>query len=408
VAKLYHKNPRQITAKQYEALAVDLAELGDLGGIVHDLNSDEIIGGNQRSRVFDLNACDVVLTEILPEPDAQGTVAHGYVLWKGNKYAYRQVRWTERQAERANIVANKRGGTWDMDILADQFEVSDLLDWGFEPFELGIENAKPAAGDTEAQVDRAEELRQQWGVELGQMWQLGEHKLICGDCTDAATVARVMGGERAQLVFTDPPYGVDYEGGRNPAQVPRQKLSGDKSGALYGACMKATIPFCENNAAWYLWFAGTVGKPVYDAVAAAGYSVRAMIVWNKIDAHYGNFMAQYMQKHEPCLYCVKGAPVWHGATNEVTVWDVKQPTRNEFHPTEKPVELAEKAIRNSSDAGAIVADWFLGSGTTIIACENLGRRCRACEISPGYVGVALERYFQHTGVQPVLLESAAR
>lgn len=234
-----------------------------------------------------------------------------------------------------------------------------------------------------------------------------QHKLICGDCTDAATVARVMGGERAQLVFTDPPYGVDYEGGRNPdSNVPRQKLSGDKSGALYGACMKATIPFCENNAAWYLWFAGTVGKPVYDAVAAAGYSVRAMIVWNKIDAHYGNFMAQYMQKHEPCLYCVKGAPVWHGATNEVTVWDVKQPTRNEFHPTEKPVELAEKAIRNSSDAGAIVADWFLGSGTTIIACENLGRKCRAVEISPGYVGVALERFFQHTGIRPVLLESA--
>ena len=111
MAKPYHKNPRQITAKQYEALAIDLAELGDLGGIVHDLNSDEIIGGNQRGRVFDLNACDVVLTEVLPEPDTQGTVAHGYVIWKGAKYAYRQVRWTPRQCERANIVANKRGGT---------------------------------------------------------------------------------------------------------------------------------------------------------------------------------------------------------------------------------------------------------------------------------------------------------
>ena len=115
-------------------------------------------------------------------------------------------------------------------------------------------------------------------------------------------------------------------------------------------------------------------------------------------------MAQYMQKHEPCLYCVKGAPVWHGATNEVTVWDVKQPTRNEFHPTEKPVELAEKAIRNSSDAGAIVADWFLGSGTTIIACENLGRRCRAVEIEPGYVAVALERWATMTGQTPVLVD----
>ena len=153
MAKQYHKNPRQITAKQYEALAIDLAELGDLGGIVHDLNSDEIIGGNQRSRVFDLNACDVVLTEVLDQPDAQGTVAHGYVLWKGNKYAYRQVRWTERQAERANIVANKRGGTWDFDILADRFEVDDLLSWGFEPFELGIGDIvdEPSEGDTPTQ-----------------------------------------------------------------------------------------------------------------------------------------------------------------------------------------------------------------------------------------------------------------
>jgi len=149
VAKQYHKNPRQITAKQYEALAIDLAELGDLGGIVHDLNSDEIIGGNQRSRVFDLNACDVVLTEMLPEPDAQGTVAHGFVIWKGSKYAYRQVRWNERQCEKANVVANKRGGTWDFDILADRFEQDDLLAWGFEPFELGLDATldEPSDGD---------------------------------------------------------------------------------------------------------------------------------------------------------------------------------------------------------------------------------------------------------------------
>ena len=161
MAKQYHKNPRQITAKQYEALAIDLAELGDLGGIVHDLNSDEIIGGNQRSRVFDVNACDVVLTEELHEPDAQGTVAHGYVLWRGNKYAYRQVRWTPRQCERANVVANKRGGTWDFDILANQFEADDLLAWGFEPFELGIDEAgKDAGGDTEAQSA----YKEQYGV----------------------------------------------------------------------------------------------------------------------------------------------------------------------------------------------------------------------------------------------------
>ncbi len=159
MAKPYHKNPRQITAKQYEALAIDLAELGDLGGVVHDLNSDEMVGVNQRSRVFDVNDCDVVLTEVLDAPDAQGTVAHGYVLWKGHKYAYRQVRWTPRQAERANIVANKAGGRWDFDILADRFEQDDLLAWGFEPFELGL--GEDVKSQEPVGVD---EVPQQWAI----------------------------------------------------------------------------------------------------------------------------------------------------------------------------------------------------------------------------------------------------
>ena len=206
MAKPYHKNPRQITAKQYEALAIDLAELGDLGGIVHDLNSDEIIGGNQRGRVFDLNACDVVLTEVLPEPDTQGTVAHGYVIWKGAKYAYRQVRWTARQCDRANIVANKRGGTWDFDILADQFEQDDLLAWGFEPFELGIDETEAKGGaDTEPQTDRAEELRQLWGTAPGQLWELGAHRLLCASCLEPESISRLLGGETPAMIFADPP-----------------------------------------------------------------------------------------------------------------------------------------------------------------------------------------------------------
>lgn len=138
MARQYHKNPRQISRKQYEALEQRLAELGDLSGIVHDLNSDEIIGGNQRSRVFDINACDVELVQVLDTPDEQGTVAHGFVLWEGYKYAYRQVRWTERQCEQANVVANKAGGDWDFDILANEFNGDDLLAWGFERGELGM------------------------------------------------------------------------------------------------------------------------------------------------------------------------------------------------------------------------------------------------------------------------------
>jgi hypothetical protein len=136
--KNYHKNPRQIKDKQFANLRAWLLELGDLSGIVHDLNTDEVISGNQRIRAIDIAKCEIVLTEGPHEPDAQGTVAHGYVLWQGAKYNYRQVRWTAEQCEKANIVANKAGGSWDFDVLANEWEKDDLLEWGFELEELGM------------------------------------------------------------------------------------------------------------------------------------------------------------------------------------------------------------------------------------------------------------------------------
>ena len=137
--KYYHKNPRQITDKQHADLRRTLSKLGDLGGIVHNLPTDEIIGGNQRGRVFDINDCEIVMVMEADEPDAQGTVGIGYVIWRGNRYAYRQVKWDEKTCEEANVVANKAGGDFDFDILANQFEVDDLLDWGFSEFELGLD-----------------------------------------------------------------------------------------------------------------------------------------------------------------------------------------------------------------------------------------------------------------------------
>ena len=157
--KYYSKNPRTINKRQFTDLEKWLRELGDLSGIVHDLNSDEIISGNQRGRVFDINSCKIVLTEELDEPDAQGTVAMGYVMWNGQRYGYRAVRWTPRQAEQANIVANKAGGEWDWDILANQFDVPDLLDWGFTEFDLqmgGVQvpEFEPVSEDEQPRLDQ--------------------------------------------------------------------------------------------------------------------------------------------------------------------------------------------------------------------------------------------------------------
>ena len=227
-----------------------------------------------------------------------------------------------------------------------------------------------------------------------------EHRLICGDCTDKAVVARVMGGEKADCVVTDPPYGVDYDGGTKK----QNKLSGDDSPNLYFPALNCWRTFCADHVALYLWYADG-DQAVAQAVAQAGWQVRRNLIWNKNQAQYGALSQQYKQKHEPFLYChIKNkSPYWAGDATEITVWNVDRDSANEFHPTQKPPELFSRAIRNSSKVGDVVLDGFSGSGTTLIACENLGRRCRAVEISPGYVAVALERFHQHSGKLPVLI-----
>ncbi len=162
--KSYRKNPRQITLKQFDSLSDSLARLGDLSGVVHDLNTDEIIGGNQRIKVFGIDNCEIELVQTFDEPDAQGTVAQGFIVWEGKRYSYRQVRWNERQAEEANIVANRAGGSWDYDILANEFDIEDLLTWGFEERDFKVDldaildvapESEEEAGDDEEDEDAA-------------------------------------------------------------------------------------------------------------------------------------------------------------------------------------------------------------------------------------------------------------
>lgn len=133
--KEYHKNPRKITAEQLEQLKANIKELGDLSGIVHDLNTDEIIAGNQRSKIIDISKCEIVLTEKFDTPTKQGTVAWGYVIFEGQKLNYRQVRWNDRQREKANITANSYGGEFDYSILTTRFDIELIKDWGIPDVE---------------------------------------------------------------------------------------------------------------------------------------------------------------------------------------------------------------------------------------------------------------------------------
>lgn len=408
--KAYHKNPRQITKQQYKDLEAWLEELGDLSGIVHDLNSNEIPAGNQRSRVFGIikDQGNIVITETLDEPTPQGTVARGYIEWRGEQYAYRQVRWTERQCEQANIVANRAGGSWDWDILANEFEFADLLDWGFDEQTLlggGLDIEIDEPESPLAQLDRADELQEKWQVKRGQVWEVGRHRLMCGDSTCAEDVGKLMDGERAEMLFTDPPYGVNYRGGHfhsGDVNIVRERapLKGDK-GDIYARFLPIVSSYVDGPC--YTWFASSVGKPVYDAILGNRCEIHAMIIWHKTNATYAAMNAQYKQRHEPCLYFKpKGSTLrWCGATDECTLWEMDRLPSNENHPTEKPPTLAVRAIKNHT--AQTVLDLFLGSGTTLIACEQLGRRGYGMEIEPKYCAVTLER-LADMGLEPALLE----
>ena len=248
--------------------------------------------------------------------------------------------------------------------------------------------------DAGAQIDKAEELRVKWGVELGQLWQLGEHRLICGDCTDKAVVDRVMDGEKAGAVVTDPPYGINREGIENDNPEGLQKL--------FENCLSV--------------------MPIENAVIIAFQSPRLFPIW--LDG-----LRKAGQKFERALWMYKPNDItfpWHGwiMSSEIIIlssigkasWIDTHPyshdcylyNHNEnlkelegIHTTVKPIVIIEDLI---SRVDGIVYDPFLGSGTTLIACEHLNRKCRAVEISPAYCAVAIQRWVDMTGQEPVLLE----
>jgi DNA modification methylase len=207
-----------------------------------------------------------------------------------------------------------------------------------------------------------------------------------GDCRDILPHLELV-----DLVLTDPPYGVKYDGGT----LVREKLRGDNSPALYTSCLKLIREKCKLDCALYIFYADGDGT-VLKAVLEAGFEIRNTLIWNKNLAQFGALSAQYKQKHEPFLYChIKGkSPRWFGPTNETTVWDCDRALCNEFHPTQKPVNLFKRAIMNSSNMGDIVLDPFMGSGTTLRAAKDLGRKAIGIEIEEKYCEIAVRRLKQ--------------
>jgi len=287
---------------------------------------------------------------------------------------------------------------WDLDAL--KLEIDRLGELDFDIELLGFDDdfltslmiEEPGEGLTDE--DAVPEAPETPTTVEGDVWVLGNHRLMCGDSTSIDAVDKLMDGCKADMVFTDPPYGVDYDGGSKK----REKLKDDHVGTdIYTDSVPIMAMYC--NGPIYTWYAGTKPKGLYNAVEAVG-DIHSLIIWKKNNSTF-NMGINYKQKHEPCLYWkAKGKTLkWSGPSNEDTVWEIKREARNDFHPTQKPVDLAHRAILNHSVG--IVLDLFGGSGATLIACEKTNRNCRMMELSDSYCDVIIKRWQEFTGKQAI-------
>ena len=240
--------------------------------------------------------------------------------------------------------------------------------------------------------------------QAGDLWQLGGHRLLCGDATDRQAIDQLMAGDKAQMVFTDPPYNVNYRGSlQQQREQSIRPLCNDNLQNDYAEFIQQAITnlLAVTDGACYIALATSEIDTVKRAFESAGGHWSTFIIWAK--NHFTLGKSHYQRQYEPILYgWPKGSKShWCGDRNQSDVWAINKPARNDLHPTMKPIELVERAIRNSSQASDIVLDAFAGSGTTLIACEQTNRQARLMEIDPHYVDVIIRRWQHHTGQQAV-------
>ena len=326
------------------------------------------------------------------------------------------------------IKANRQAGQDDLDLLKVDWDFEELQDmWTFPDLELEHDAQLLQAAENDDTLDELPEVVAT-RCHTGDIWQLGEHRLMCGDATILGDLSRLMDGQRADLLVTDPPYNVDYQGSTGLT------IANDKQGdqQFLDFLTKAFVNIDEQlrpGASFYIWHADSEGFNFRSAAKNAGWQVRQVLVWNKNSFVMGR--QDYQWKHEPTLYGWKdGAPHYFvddraqatvfedkaldihrlkksemeallenllGDKVSTTVIDEPKPARNAEHPTMKPIRLLARLIRNSSQPGWLVLDSFGGSGSTLIACQQLNRRCAMLELDPHYCDVILTRWERLTG-----------
>jgi len=383
----YDRNPRTHSEEQIAQIAASIVEFGFLNPILVD-TANGIIAGHgrlQAARKLALSVVPVVVLDHLIEAQ-----------------------------KRAYVIADNKlalNAGWDDNLLRDELEAleSDGFDvnlTGFSDEELAdlLESDEDAAGNTDD--DAVPEVPVEPKTKPGDLYVLGNHRLLCGDSTSLDNVERVLDGALADMVFTDPPYNVDYGNtAKDKMRGNNRTIMNDNLGEgfeafLYEVCVNM-IAVCKG--AIYVCMSSSELHTLQKAFVAAGGKWSTFVIWAKNTFTLGR--SDYQRQYEPILYGWKQGTdhFWCGARDQGDVWFVNKPTKNDLHPTMKPVELVERAVRNSSKSRDIVLDCFGGSGSTMIACEKLGRQARLIEMDPQYCDVIVRRWEEFTGKKAELL-----
>lgn len=389
--KPYEKNPRK-NDDAVDAVVESIRQCGYCSPILVDENN-VILAGHTRYKAL----------QKLGWKEAEVVVRDGL---------------TDEQKRKYRLLDNKTNelASWDFDLLADEIEGLDFegFDFGFD-FEIGTEN------EPEIEVDAVEDdydidAPVETKAKPGDIYQLGRHRLMCGDSTDSAAWARLMDGEQADMVFTDPPYGVAI-GDKNAMLNSVQKagrcvenIKGDTMAEdeLYEMLKKAFINVrenCKDDACYFVTSpqGGSLGLMMM-MMMDAGLAVRHVLMWRKNSATFSLGRLDYDYQHEPIFYTwTKTHHNYRAGKYRTTIWDFDKPRHCDLHPTMKPVELVANAIKDGSSEDMVVLDAFGGSGTTLIAAEQLNRKCRMMELDPHYVDVIIARWENFTGKKAVLL-----
>lgn len=299
------------------------------------------------------------------------------------------VDWSEDKQREFVIKDNVSGGEWDYDALANQYDIEELDAWGLE---------LPEMTDVQAEVeeDEAPEVSQEPPVsKLGEIYALGSHRVLCGSAIDEDDTNKLLGEQKIDLYLTDPPYNVDYTGKTKDAlKIQNDQMDDGEFLAFLADSYRRADEHMKTGAAFYIFHADSEGFNFRAAVKDVGWMLKQCLIWVKQTMVMGR--QDYQWKHEPILYGWKsgGSHSWYSDRKQTTVLEFDRPSRNAEHPTMKPLNILGYLISNSTKGGDLVFDNFLGSGSTLMACEQTNRICYGIELDPKYVDVIRKRYWK--------------